>query len=456
MTLRARLLLTCVVIMSVVAVGSLLILHGQQDLLIGQVDDQLRAARPLSPFTLERDPAPLLRPEASPEAPISALYVGVVRDGALVTVLQGQLLDDVPDLDAETWNDHAPPTEPFSVGGAAGDSRFRVIAVEAPSSEIVSVIALPLDEVDGSIRRLGWSLAAAAGTIAAVLLLAMWWVQRLGLRPVASLTAAADAIASGERERRVTVADPRTEAGRLAVAFNVMLDERDASELSLRQFVADASHELRTPLTSMRGYLDLYEEGGFRKDGQLDDVLRRMRRESTRMNELVEDLLLLARLDEHRALRHEDVDVRRLLDDAVADARAVQPGRSISLHAPEDAPLGTVGDTFRLQQVVGILVHNALVHTEADVAVRVRGERTATAVRIDVSDDGPGIAPHVAARVFDRFYRGDPSRARRTGGTGLGLAIARSIVEAHGGTITLLSAPGRGCTFTVELPRQAS
>jgi two-component system OmpR family sensor kinase len=247
-----------------------------------------------------------------------------------------------------------------------------------------------------------------------------------------------------------------TEAGRLATAFNVMLDERDATEERLRQFVADASHELRTPLTSMRGYLDLYRQGAFREAGQLDDIIRRMSRESARMNELVEDLLLLARLDQHRTLRREPVDISRLLEDAAADARVIQPGRTIVLDTGGDRRVLTIGDPFRLQQVVGILVNNALVHTDPTSQVRLTCTATDQGVRTTVSDDGPGIAPEVVPKVFDRFFRGDRSRNRRTGGAGLGLAIARSIVEAHDGTITLTREPGRGSTFAVELPGHRS
>lgn len=313
------------------------------------------------------------------------------------------------------------------------------------------VVALPLDEVDSAVSRLWWAVGGGAVVIAGVLVLVIWWVQRLGLRPVARVTAAAEAVAHGDRRLRVETTKPHTEAGKLANAFNVMLDERDAGEERLRQFVADASHELRTPLTSIRGYLDLYHEGGFRYRGQVDDMVRRMRRESSRMHDLVEDLLLLAQLDQRRPLRREQVDLGVLLDDAATDAQVLQPDRPIALDIPP-APVAVVGDHHRLQQVVGTLVTNALVHTEAGTELRLTARDRGDVAVLTVADAGPGLAPDDAARVFDRFYRGDHSRTRRTGGSGLGLTIARSIVEAHHGTITLDTDPGRGCRFVVVLP----
>ncbi len=275
-------------------------------------------------------------------------------------------------------------------------------------------------------------------------------MERLGLRPIRRLTETADAIAAGDRTQRAGEADPRTEAGKLAHAVNVMLDERDADEERRRRFVADASHELRTPLTSIRGYLDLYSDGRFTEAAQVDDMVRRMSRETSRMQDLAGDLLLLANLDEHRALRHDEVDLARLMDDVAHDARAVQPGRDISVDVP-GSPVVVTGDLFRLQQAVGALVDNALTHTTVDVHIRLVVRPVPNGVEMVVADNGPGLTQADAERVFDRFYRGDESRSRRAGGSGLGLAIAQSIVEAHGGTIELDTGPGRGCRFTIRL-----
>jgi two-component system OmpR family sensor kinase len=451
-TLRARLLIAAGLIPLLLAVGAVALLENQRSFLVDQVDDQLRAASPLVRFS---PPRPGDLPVDAPppgEEPISQLFIGYVDDGELVTVLRGQLLDDVPALDLhDAALEEATDGPPFTIGGQTGGTRFRVAVLHGNGSEEARVVGLPLDEVDSAIDRLRWALAGGTLTVTGILLLATWWVQRLGLRPIARLTAAADAITRGARGHRVLSADPRTEAGKLANAFNVMLDQRDATEEHLRQFIADASHELRTPLTSIRGYLDLYREGGFRSQGQLDDMIRRMSQEASRMHDLVEDLLLLAQLDQHRPLRRERVDIGQLLRDAATDAQVLQPDRPITLDIPE-MPIETTGDTYRLQQVVGAIVSNALTYTETEFDLHLAARRAADRAEIAISDTGPGLQPDEAARAFDRFFRSERSRARRTGGSGLGLAIAKSIVEAHHGTITIHTAPGAGCRLVITLP----
>ena len=390
-------------------------------------------------------------PTDAPDEPISKLYVGVIEDGELSTVLEGQLLGDVPDIDPSTLTDAVlEGDDPFTSSGRNRTTQFRVLALRDEPTGEISVIALPLDEVNHAVDRLRFGLVCGGMAIAAVLLLAAWWLERLGLRPVARVTTVADAISKGDRSRRAEVGGLRTEAGRLAIAFNVMLDERDASEERLRRFVSDASHELRTPLTSIRGYLDLYREGGFRDDNELDDMIRRMSQESNRMYVLVEDLLLLAKLDEHRPLRQETVDLARLLHDAATDASVLQPDRSIVVDVAEHVEV--LGDPLRLQQVIAVLVSNALVHTDRDAEVRLSARHGSDGVELSIADSGPGLDPTEAGRVFDRFYRGDHSRARTSGGSGLGLAIAKSIVEGHAGRINLVTARGRGCAFIVHLP----
>jgi two-component system OmpR family sensor kinase len=456
-SLRTRLLLAAALILGVVSLGAAVLRQTQQSFLTDAVDDQLRAARPLVRFPPPDRDGPVDSPTPSDtpsDEPISSLFIGYINDGEVVTVLQGQLLDDTPALDMDAaWLERVVDDGPFTTDGQNGSTRFRVAVVRSDTFDTTSVIALPLDEVDAAVNRLTWALTAGIAAIAGVLALAAWWIQRLGLRPVARLTAAADAVTRGARGHRVTGADPRTEAGRLANAFNVMLDQRDATEAHLRQFVADASHELRTPLTSIRGYLDLYRDGGFRGDGELDDVVRRMSQEANRMNDLVEDLLLLAKLDQRRPLRRERVDLGPLLRDIATDAQALQPDRPVIVDVPEDQAIDTIGDALRLQQVLAALVANALEHTDTDVQLHLTAETTGDTTTLTVADAGPGLDANGAARVFDRFYRGDHSRARRTGGSGLGLAIAKSIVEAHHGTIALDTAPGQGCRFTITLPR---
>ncbi|MBC7305893.1 MAG: HAMP domain-containing histidine kinase, partial [Dietzia sp.] len=313
----------------------------------------------------------------------------------------------------------------------------------------------------------------------ALLALAAYATVRRSLRPLREVERTAAAIAGGDLSRRVPERDPRTEVGALAAAVNAMLSRiqtsmadaaeaedaarrsaeaaRDSeatavrSEAAMRRFVADAGHDLRTPLTTIRGFAELHRQGA---SGDTDRLMRRIESEAGRMGVMVEDLLTLARLDEQRPLAREQVDLLGLAADAVHDARLLAPGRRIGLEVIEGPGTPEVlGDDTRLRQVLGNLVDNALAHTppDADVTVRV-GTRGSDAV-LEVADRGPGMTPEQATRAFERFYRADTSRTSATGGSGLGLAIVRSLVEAHGGSVGVETAAGRGATFRVLLPR---
>jgi two-component system OmpR family sensor kinase len=283
-------------------------------------------------------------------------------------------------------------------------------------------------------------------------------VIHLGVRPIKSMTATATAIAGGELSHRVPDVAPGTEAGELGTALNSMLgriedafDERSRSEERLRRFVADASHELRTPVTTIRGYAELYRSGGLVAAEELDEALRRTEQEAVRMGRLVEDLLALTRLDQGRPLAAEPVDLAAVASDAGRDARAVAPDRVITIDTA--GPLVVSGDDDRLRQVVANVVGNALVHTEPGSPIEIRAEAVPGGrARLEVVDHGAGMPPEVAARAFERFFRADPSRSRHRGGTGLGLAIVEAAVGAHGGSVELDSAPGRGTTVRIELP----
>jgi two-component system OmpR family sensor kinase len=303
--------------------------------------------------------------------------------------------------------------------------------------------------------------------------LAGYGLVRSSLRPLAAVERTAQAIAAGDLSQRVAPGDGRTEVGRLSQALNGMLariesafraqqasqEQARASEERMRRFVADASHELRTPLTSIRGFAELYRQGAVTSPEEVARLMQRIESEGGRMGVLVEDLLQLARLDQQRPLSLTPVDVAELAGDAVADARVLQPDRPIALHL--DASLTelpvVLGDEARLRQVVGNLVSNALAHTPGSAPLTLSvGEDTSGGgdrVVLRVADEGPGMAPEDAARVFERFYRADASRSRAAGGTGLGLSIVAALVAAHGGDVTLDTAPGRGAVFTVRLPR---
>jgi len=330
----------------------------------------------------------------------------------------------------------------------------------------VLVEAVPLTATDATLGRLLELELLVSGAVLIALAAATWLIIRLSLRPLEKMADTAGEIAAGDLSQRVEETDDRTEVGRLGSALNVMLGrietafrEREASEARLRRFVADASHELRTPLTSIRGYAELFQHGLADRPADLDTAMRRIDSESTRMAGLVEDLLLLARLDQGRPLERESVDLAALAADGAHDARVIDPSRTVTCEAPPSCPI--IGDEGRLRQLVGNLVSNALAYTPAGspleviVALQPSGASTGGApprARFSVVDHGPGILPESAEHIFERFWRADPARVRAQGGAGLGLSIVSAIAEAHGGSVSITETTGGGATFSVELP----
>ncbi len=337
------------------------------------------------------------------------------------------------------------------------DGEYRTVAVTVPQGTLITSLSLnPTNDTLASLRKVELSASLAVLLAMGVLVLL---VVRRGLRPLRQMAGTADAIASGDLTRRVPEGRPGTEVGRLGSALNQMLAqiegafaEKSASEERLRQFVADASHELRTPLTSIRGYAELLGRGGFSDEAGRRKALKRIEEEATRMGGLVEDLLLLAELDRGRPLRAEPVDLQRICADAVGDSNAVPHGHNLALE-PGPAVV-VVGDDERLAQVAHNLVRNALAHTPPGTDVTVSTGVAQTTGYIQVSDNGPGIPPGVAGRVFDRFYQGDPSRS--VTGTGLGLAIVRAIAEALHGSAEVAIPPQGGTTLLVKIPLAAT
>jgi two-component system, OmpR family, sensor kinase len=339
--------------------------------------------------------------------------------------------------------------------GSTGDpdGRYRTVAVSVPQGTLITSISLnPTNDTLASLRSV--ELTASLAVLLAMGVLVLLVVRR-GLRPLRQMAGTADAIASGDLTRRVPEGNPSTEVGRLGSALNEMLTqiegafaEKSASEERLRQFVADASHELRTPLTSIRGYAELLGRGGFSDEAGRQKALKRIEEEATRMGGLVEDLLLLAELDRGRPLRAEPVDLHRICADAVDDSIAMPHDHHLILEP--GPPVVVVGDGERLAQVAHNLVRNALAHTPAGTEVRVSTGVSQMMGFIRVSDNGPGIPPGKAGRVFDRFYQGDPSRS--ASGTGLGLAIVRAIAEALHGSAAVATSPQGGATILVTIP----
>jgi two-component system OmpR family sensor kinase len=394
-------------------------------------------------------------PHAPPSFPYGT-YFAHVRDGVVY--------EDPPPF-GETTSDARPvlpdhlPTDnppPYTVAGKGGVSQYQMLVTVERDGDL-SIVAIPLTDVQDTLAQLVRNEALIGAAVLAGLVLLATLIVRLGLRPLERMGHTAEAIAAGDLSQRVSPATPRTEIGRLGLALNGMLSqiesafaERTQSEQRLRRFIADASHELRTPLTSIRGYAELLRRGAQRSPADSELARRRIEEEAMRMGVLVDDMLLLARLDQGRPLERTPVDLQVIVHDARADASAVAPGRPVTVTAPE--PVVVAGDDMRLRQVVGNLVRNALVHTPPATPIEIGlGRRNGHAL-LTVADHGPGLPPDVAARVFEPFYRGDAGRSRDRGGSGLGLSIVAAVVAAHQGSVKVGRTPGGGATFEVELP----
>jgi two-component system OmpR family sensor kinase len=281
----------------------------------------------------------------------------------------------------------------------------------------------------------------------------------ISLKPLTSVEETAESFARGDFSARLPEARGDTEVGRLTSALNQMLTRieesfsvRVASEEKLRRFVADASHELRTPLTAIRGFAELHRQGAIRGEEKTAELVRRIEQESIRMSSLVEDLLLLARLDQSREMAKEPVDVSTVIKEAVASARAAGPEHEISMELPPE-DLFVLGDSLRVHQVIANLLANARVHTPAGTKVSVSARQDDSGTYILVNDNGPGLSKEAQEKIFERFYRADPSRVRNgVEGTGLGLSIVDAVMNAHGGSVTVTSELGKGSTFTLFFP----
>ncbi len=356
----------------------------------------------------------------------------------------------------------------FTTGSVAPDGPAFRVRAEKLAGNLVQVQAQPLSDQVSTLHTLFLTeLAVTAGAL--VLALAGgWWLVRLGLRPLEDVERTADSIAAGNLDQRVPGADRPTEVGRLARALNVMLERIQAAfsarvasesrlrenEQHLRQFVADASHELRTPIAAVSAYAELFERGGSQHAEDLPRIVSGIRTETARMDRLVNDLLTLARLDEGVPMQSAPVELVGLASEAVHTATAVGPEWPVRFSAAR--PVEVTGDKDRLRQVIDNLLANVRAHTPpgttATVHVAVLGDQA----QLEVRDTGPGMSDEEARRVFERFYRADPARARTGGGSGLGLSIVAAIVAAHGGTVSAASSPGQGLVVTILLPMTAA
>lgn len=471
MSLRRRLVLTLAPLFIIALVGvDVATYFSLKSFLVSRVDEQLTSN---AHVTVEQYLVSGAYGDGGPGGggqggnPTAGIPTGTY--GAIVTT--GGAVLKYQDFEQGATSSSAAPALPsslhagslFETAGTGGVSEYRVF-VDAvrliPNSSDLLVVAIPLDDVNSTLSQLVLLELLTTAGITLVVLLATWLVVRRGLRPLERMGVAARSAAS-DLSQRVEPATGSTEVGRLGLAINAMLGqletafaERAANEQRLRHFVSDASHELRTPLTSMRGYAELLRRNPVMSEEDVLLATRRIEEETRRMGILVDDLLLLARLDQGRPLERVPVDLVAIIMDACADARVAEPARVVTPRI--NAPVTVVGDDLRLRQVVTNIVRNALVHTPAGTPLEVTLSLQDTTAVIEVVDHGPGIRPDHAQRIFERFHRADPARSGDQGGSGLGLSIAAAVVAAHGGRIDLGATPGGGATFRIELPASSA
>jgi two-component system OmpR family sensor kinase len=482
LSLRSRLVLGVLVLATIGLVAADLATYTSlRSFLISRTDSSLQAAHHEAEADLlgpgppgstdehaERDSEPSVDRLQNLTRSLPGLYIET-RNGVGKTLFSGQV--------AEFANTETPPSAPhlpksisleaatsdqpdrvsyFTVNSVKGGLRYRVRASLDPGSTTMLILATSLSGVDGTLHRLTViELIVTAAVLIAIAVLGLWAV-RLGLRPLEAIGRTAAGIADGDLTQRVERAEDRTEVGRLGLALNTMLGQiesafkaRAASEEKLRRFVADASHELRTPLAAVRAYADLFKRGADKRPEDLERAMTGISRESARMTLLVEDLLLLARLDEGRPLERERVQLAEVVREAVETARTVEPDRVIELDTEKAVVLG---DGHRLRQMVDNLLSNTRAHTPTDAPVSVSVATHNGNAVVSVQDSGPGMTGDEQGRVFERFYRADPSRSRASGGVGLGLSIVSAVAEAHGGEVSVRSEPGKGSRFEISLP----
>jgi two-component system, OmpR family, sensor kinase len=463
MTLRARLVAILAILISVGLLVSGVLTYGAlRNFLYERVDEQLiesrgLAARALAGSIRSEPPFHFGGPSfEGPRLPIAAYAEYRDRAGRVVASETFGAGDEVyqpnvPDP-AETSRG-----DPFTVGAQEDPSfKFRVLATPTTGGGSL-IVAVPLTDAQETLGRLLAIEVIVAIALIAGIAMTAWALIRKEFRPLDQMTQTAAEIAGGDFARRVDAGDPGTEVGRLGNALNLMLQRieeafsaRRASEERMRRFLADASHELRTPLTSIRGYAELFRRGAAERPGDLRVSMQRIEEEASRMGVLVEELLLLAHLDETRSREFVPVDFSAIVTDAATDARVRDPDRQIRVVAPAAAPV--VGDDDGLRQAVDNLVNNALTHTPAGTPVDLELTYDGEGAVFTVTDSGGGLDVDALQHAFDRFWRRDASRSRRSGGAGLGLAIVASIASAHGGSVDAENVPGQGARFTLRIP----
>ena len=435
-----------------------------QNYLIHQVDDQLLS---VVAGTADRLDQAGIANDDDDQSARAATPLNRVPTSISVTVLDpfGNLVGGLGgDLNSNKITDYvkgllpgevaAFGSEPFTVQAPGAD--FRVATTVLPSSLGSVIVAQSLSDFDKTTRQIGVVFLIIGGFALLFIAFASRQVIKLGMKPLEKMQVTAGQIAAGDLSARLENFEPDTEVGRLSTSLNQMLSRieesfaaRTESENKLRRFVADASHELRTPLTSIRGFAELHRQGAVPDGEKTRELIARIEKESMRMGYLVEDLLMLARMDQSRELVVADVDLSHLIKEAVSSAQAAGPDHPISLDIAHD--VHTQGDADKIYQVVTNLLANARAHTPAGTAIHVATYSDEDGSYVSVADNGPGLTAQDQAHIFERFYRVDTSRQRSSSdGSGLGLSIVDEVMKAHGGTVSVASEPGNGATFTLH------
>ena len=469
-SLRNRLILAAVFLASLAIIASDFAANtALRSYLISQVDNQLFS---ISSGSLERLDRAGIAPQSEAQesqspfrvlqpirgVPTSTSLTLLDREGNLIGQVGGELAGQnfgVTGLKVSQVEKYE--NKPFTIEGEGRNPDVRALALVLPTGMGSVIAANSLEEVDKTLSQLRF-LFFFLGLIAILLTaLVSRWIIAISLRPLDKVEETAEAIAAGDLSARLPAAKPDTEVGRLTTSLNMMLSRieqsfsvRVESENKLRRFVADASHELRTPLTAIRGFAELHRQGAVSGEEKTKELISRIEGESIRMSSLVEDLLLLARLDQARELDFEAVDLNTLIVEVVASAKAAGPNHPIELNLPQEE-LFVLGDSRRIHQVVANLLANARTHTPLGTKINVTARQTLAEVIIEVADNGPGLSKSDQERIFERFFRADPARVRNSGeGSGLGLSIVDAVMKAHGGYVSVKSELDKGATFTLH------
>ena len=436
-----------------------------QDYLIHQVDDQLLSV--VGGVADRLDQAGIARDEDDAQASRATTPLNRVPTSISVTVLDpfGNLVGGIGgDFNSNQITDYvkgllpgqvaAFGSKPFTVEAPGAD--FRVATTVLPSSLGSVIVAQSLSDFDKTTHQISVVFLIIGGIVLLFIAFASRQVIKLSMKPLKKIEETAEQIAAGDLSARLENFEPDTEVGRLSTSLNIMLSRieesfaaRAESENKLRRFVADASHELRTPLTSIRGFAELHRQGAVPEGEKTRELISRIEKESMRMGYLVEDLLMLARMDQSRELVMADVDLSHLVQEAVSSASAAGPDHPITSDIAGD--IHTQGDADKIYQVITNLLANARAHTPVGTAIHVATYSTKDGSYVTVADKGPGLSAEDQMHIFERFYRVDTSRQRSSNdGSGLGLSIVDEVMKAHGGTVSVASEPGNGATFTLH------